>query len=648
MTNSSSPEPGALTGSATGSAAEAPAPAESATTAKPATPASPAESATDPGPTVSAGRSTPPTRQARSSAARPTTSTRPPPQATAMPEADAPTRVSTLPGSSGGFGSVSGTVVYRASRDGTSRAPAEPGIDGVPITLEWAGDWDASPANYAPLSTVSRDNGKFDFPRVPAGQWWLQLPADIDPTKNTSIKPSGLPELTLSEPPLAALYVVANQPRTLRPLGYRPAEDSVRGNGRATGGGAAGRGHTGGSLLDAVTDIAAYMPTAQQTFGPGGGVGGGGAGQSPTPARRFVDAALTEVLGRRLKTDDPTAIRATLERAFSAVRVDGRTRYTWTPRSYAVQTELGGEVTGAQASIYHRAKLAIEDALPLLEGLTALKPDADAQEVEAVRSIIQTELNELVAELGVEGGPRIQRVDDLFDLLDDQLKRLKRVFGLRRGAVVTVEEEQNLTNFLVVRDHVLGLAATWRGADGFRSHFTGGGSQFLGTQFVLLARALSVVAESVDEASQAMDAVLLGPAERQTVRIDLPEFILLDDERRPTIPDASGQATAPPSMLVDELLSWIARFATEEGPSLIQLAGRRGVAAIQPTAERLQRLVLGATQAKVRNNGFNQVRVQRALEDLADQLGQVDHLARRLLIDKELIKLQASAVTAPA
>jgi hypothetical protein len=43
----------------------------------------------------------------------------------------------------------------------------------------------------------------------------------------------------------------------------------------------------------------------------------------------------------------------------------------------------------------------------------------------------------LVSELGVEGGPRVQRVDDIFTLLRRELERLERVFGLTRENVIT-------------------------------------------------------------------------------------------------------------------------------------------------------------------------------------------------------------------
>ncbi|HWQ31856.1 MAG TPA: carboxypeptidase regulatory-like domain-containing protein [Blastocatellia bacterium] len=385
------------------------------------------------------------------------------------------------------------------------------------------------------------------------------------------------------------------------------------------------------SIQESVSDIASYMPTAQMTW-PDGGRGGWGTPGAQAPLGQTVTNALTEVLGRKLKTDDPQALIASLDRSFTPVQVESRIEYKWTPRTYAVMTELGGGLSGAQASIYHRAKAALDDALPLLDGLYPLLPDFDPQETGAVRSIVRKEFEELVDELGIEGGPRTQRVDDLFGILKDQLIRLEQEFGFGdQSQVNTVEEEQNLTNYFVVRDYIFGLEEAWSGAGGFRSQFTGK-SKFLGTQLVLLSRALSVVAESVDEVSLTMDSVFLGPSERQTVRINFPAKIKINNHDEDIIP---GQPGPPPSMLVSELLGWVERFATEEGPTLVQDGGRIGVNSIQPTAERLQRLVLGAARTSlVSHIGFNRQRVRRSLDELASQLGEVAQLAAGLRLNK--------------
>lgn len=363
-----------------------------------------------------------------------------------------------------------------------------------------------------------------------------------------------------------------------------------------------------GDVPEALFDIASYMPTAQDNFTPSSR--GSSGDRNSSDLKYVVDSAFNEVLGRNLRNDDPKAFLASLERAFTAEEVKGKTQYTWTPRSYAVQTELGGKISGAQASLYHRAKIAIDDAIPLLDGLKPLNPDYDNEEVEAARAIVRTEMMELTRELGLEGGPRIQRVEHIFDLIEEQLQRFRKVFGLKSKNVITVEEEQNLTNFLVIEDYIKGLRRAWQE---FRKDFTGIGSEYLGTQLVLLSRTLSVVAESVAEAYQAMDDVGLGPSERRTIPIRLSE----QDRKNSDI-------------YLEDLMSWIEHFASEEAPSLIQDGGKRGVSAILSVAGQLSKLTIGATQADVNHVGFRTERVKRTLRELASQLHEVYRLAEQL------------------
>jgi hypothetical protein len=492
--------------------------------------------------------------------------------------------------------SITANEVARAADTGYRLEPHEivgqviyedgAGFEGLVVRLEQNG-------NVLRTTTTGSD-GRFRFEDV-RGTFKLRFPED--PFASQLISPE-VQEIEVNSIANAGIVVYR-----------RPSDD--RGPG---GPGTSGRRQD--QLLDAVSDIASYMPTSQEVGGPVGRAPSSG-GSATADIQQLVDRELMSVLGGRVKLNsdskpDAGAFVTSLTRAFQAKDVDGHTEYKHIPRAYAVQTELGGAITGAQASFYRRAKVALDDALPLLDGLKPLDPAADDEETAAVRAIVRTEFIELVSEFGREGGPRVQRVDQIFDMLRRHIKDLEERFELKLDKVVTVDEEQNLTNFEVVRDYITSLFATWQETRS-RFNISGTDTKYLGTQLVRLSRALNSVAESVEESYRVMDAVLLGPSERQTVSI--------------TFPSQNGQQ---PPMTVDELLSWVARFSMEEAPMLIKEGGRRGVLAIKPLAERLQGLVAAAAHADIKHVAFSRVRVRRALEELASQLEQVAQLANQV------------------
>jgi hypothetical protein len=472
------------------------------------------------------------------------------------------------------------------------------------------------PAANAPIANVLTDqNGFYRFRAPSAGTFFFEVLAP------GGVAPQRMP-------------VSVNRPTTAPPL-FIPNGPPGGGGG---GGGSAGAGST--SQPVSVQDLNDF-PFLTEEVDLGGGAapaqpygGVGAVGQT-------VERALRDVLGWRPRANDPKGFQAALQQAFTTEEVAGHTETRWNPRSYAVEIQADlGAVTGAQASIYTRAKAMVDQALPLVDGLQPLRVDFDPENVNAIRAIVRTQLSELVAELGVEGGPRVQRVDQLFGfLLGDQpfgdldvlrdpglvegnLGVLRDRLGLERERINTIEEEQNFTNFLVVVDDVVSLAESWNAQ---RAFFQRGSAvePFLGTQLVLVSRDLEVIAESVHEVEFAMNSVFLGPAERQTLELRFPPATSVTTGQQAGTPTVVGS----PPMFVSELLTWVERFATEEGPQLIDEGGRQGVVAFRPTIQLLEALVRAAQVAPAGAQDPNRMpaayrrqRVQRALRELADQL----------------------------
>jgi hypothetical protein len=414
--------------------------------------------------------------------------------------------------------------------------------------------------------------------------------------------------------------------------------------GPTTRGGTTGHGSGGSTTNQDPTPFPLLVGNVDLTTGTapagtrGGGYGGGG---SPAQsAGETVSSAIRDVLGYRTKTTDTKGFLTALERSFSCHQKAGHTVCTWTPRSYASTIPAGlGALTGAQASIFERAKVSADSILPLLDGLTPLAAAADLQDTDAIRNIVRSRVTDIVAELSLEGGPRTQRVDELFERLTGKLPGtagtvvlidvntvggellgLGQRFGMLRDQVNTIAEEVDFTNFLIIVDSVASLFVTWQQTRAFfdRSPVddptTENDAPFLGTQLVLISRQLTVISESVRETYFAMDSVFLGPAERQTV------LLTLTDE---------GNATT--TMLLSELLDWIDRFALDEGPRLIEDAGTLGVNAFVPSIRRLSILATSAPNQNPNDPAippsFFTSRVLLALRQLASQLSRATDLA---------------------
>ncbi len=85
---------------------------------------------------------------------------------------------------------------------------------------------------------------------------------------------------------------------------------------------------------------------------------------------------------------------------------------------------------------------------------------------------------------------------------------------------------------------------------------------------------------------------------------------------------------------MDELLSWVATFAADEGPAVIRDGGKYGVqTSFVPITTTLRDLVRGAIHPANHNDlppGYFTPRVQRSLKELAAQLDQLLELASPL------------------
>ncbi len=371
---------------------------------------------------------------------------------------------------------------------------------------------------------------------------------------------------------------------------------------------------------------------------------GGGSSPGGSALGQMANQAIASVLGWKLNDNDPKAFVGALTQSFTLTEVEGHVVSTWVPRSYAVQTDLSGGITGAQASIYTRAKEALDQSLPLLDGLYALDPVADPEDVAAYRDVVRTHLTQLVDEFGFMGGPRVPRVNTYFtlllgpppfpppaggnlqtnsDLIAGSLGALRQLYGIytigpagnQNPFINSVLDEQNTTNFRVLADYITSLALSWINNLSFFGLNTP--TPFFGTQLVLISRQLSVISEDVDEVRFNMDSVYIGPSERQTLPVNF----------------GGGNGL----LYFEDFAKWVQSFVADEAPPLIQDGGIYAVrGTFLPVAQQLATMALGCLNSNPpppAGNlppGFYTGRVQQALTQLSDDLATLVALATNI------------------
>ncbi len=394
-----------------------------------------------------------------------------------------------------------------------------------------------------------------------------------------------------------------------------------------------------------LTEEVGYPPqvTSRPGVGGGGRSSGGGAGQG---LGQIAVRAIGDALGWKPNATDAKGFVGALTQSFSLTEVEGHVESKWNPRTYTVQTDLAGGITGAQASLYTRAKVAQDNALPLLDGLYPLDPTADPEYITALRDMAKSQITEIVKQFGVVP-PSILRVNTYFkillgnqslrfsekpviesdpDLIGGTLGSIRDIYGiyfLKNGQdnlfSNSVEDEQDITNFRVISDYLTGLLQSWLANGQYFLLSTTRLPAFLGTQLVLISRQLGVIAETVNELRFALDSVFIGPNERQTL------LLVFEDSRD------------LPAMYLEDVLMEIESSVTDELPRLIKDGGRIAINNnLLPVVQTLLNMIQAAKDPQNLNalpDGYKTARVGHALDDLSDQLTQLFTLGQQVGMD---------------
>ena len=371
---------------------------------------------------------------------------------------------------------------------------------------------------------------------------------------------------------------------------------------------------------------------------------------------RQVERALTQVLGRSPGRGSDSFVKA-LNSAFPVV-TNGKIAIT--PSRSIVSNgssdspsstngTLTGQLSVEQANLYRQASILVADALRVLEGFESFDPVADVDAVEALRSLVQAQLNSLVEEFGRLDEPRSARVNVYFSTLERSLNQLGDAAQLGDqnkqrsfNNLVTIEDEAQVAAYELVKNYVKTLKDIWLSFTlvSDAEIISTGYSERLSRVGVMLPvisdsnASLMAAMDSVGftESERRSDAALFSTLGTNSPRLRIPDSVLSEFQINPT-----QIAVTLPDITVNDFSEWVERFTSIEAPSILAASGRFGLDFVTDQADTLFWVI--AIVLDYLKNPANQVkgrylsrilafdRVEQSLSELVFQLNALADLS---------------------
>jgi len=319
---------------------------------------------------------------------------------------------------------------------------------------------------------------------------------------------------------------------------------------------------------------------------------------------RQVERALAQVLGRTPGQGSDGFIKA-LNAAFptaangNVVATPARSAVSlYSPQNGGNGDAMVGQLSVQQANLYRQGNIITTDALRVLAGLEPFDPTADIDAVEALRTLIQSQIGSLVEEFGRLDEPRLERVNTYFSTLDKSLAELGKRIRLTRQIVrgnpsgnpmgdvfpVTINDEAQTAAYELLKNYVATLKIIWQNYAKVSEaeEVSGRYSERLSRVNIMLP----VIADSNSSFMNAMEAVGFTTSER---RSDAALFTTLGSEFTLSIdlPDNTSNPVKLADITVNDFNDWIDRFINVEAPSLLGSSGRFGLDFVTDQADTL-------------------------------------------------------------
>ena len=255
---------------------------------------------------------------------------------------------------------------------------------------------------------------------------------------------------------------------------------------------------------------------------------------------------------------------------------------------------FAGTISARQANLYREASIITGDALRVLNGLTAFVPEAEADQVDALKALIRSEMNALVEEFGRADEPRNERVLAYFSALNIHVKGLgERSFLDDPTRATTVDDEAQLAGFELLKNYSRTLREVW---NTFFNVDRSPRSFSLSERVERANILLPIVAQVNVDFEAAMDSVGFTESERRSLaakfntltgsRVSIPPNVVIESgvfvEAEPD--DFSASL---PDITVYDLTEWVDRFANLEAPNMLADSGLFGLDFVTDQADRI-------------------------------------------------------------
>jgi hypothetical protein len=309
---------------------------------------------------------------------------------------------------------------------------------------------------------------------------------------------------------------------------------------------------------------------------------------------RVVDRAIGQVLGKSPGKGANNFVNA-LDIAFGNQGY-GRSNMAITSVENYGTTGLLAEVSTEQAILYRQVSTNMMDALKVLADIQSFSPKADKESVEALRELIRGRINSLVDEFRRADEPRADLVTADLRALDEYIVEFGKQAFLNISGAVTIEDEEQVTNFKLLKSYLNTLRDAWKRFDRtIRSERTNSLSVRIDRARVILP----IVSQANLDFSNALESVGLSENERRSraslfTALDSPAILeyqvpptkgsaLPGDRSLQTVArllnsiDANGQPLDPeylstwlPNITVSDLIDWLDRYANIEAPTALE------------------------------------------------------------------------------